>query len=136
MQNETVPCGLCETPTKSTGTQRCDRCWELERRIDSDRELARRILDQPIPSNDVWHLSQLKPGDLIAFDGPQGWIATVLFVTNADGLKITPSGTATYAVLQQNPRSLHLFCQHDDDDEPRRVRVGNTMSDLTENFNI
>jgi hypothetical protein len=27
-----------------TGTQLCDRCWELEKRIKADPELARRIL--------------------------------------------------------------------------------------------
>ena len=42
---ETVPCGLCGTPTPMTGTRRCDRCWELESRIKGDPELARRILD-------------------------------------------------------------------------------------------
>lgn len=42
---ETVPCGLCGTPTHMTGTKRCDRCRELESRIKGDPELARRILD-------------------------------------------------------------------------------------------
>lgn len=39
-----VPCGLCGLPTIMTGTKRCDRCWELERRIESDPDLARWIL--------------------------------------------------------------------------------------------
>lgn len=42
---ETVPCGLCGTSTRMTGTKRCDRCWELESRIQGNPELARRILD-------------------------------------------------------------------------------------------
>lgn len=41
-----VSCGLCGRPTPSLGTKRCDRCWELERRIEWDTELARRILDR------------------------------------------------------------------------------------------
>jgi hypothetical protein len=28
-----------------TGTKRCDGCWELERRIHSNPELARKILE-------------------------------------------------------------------------------------------
>lgn len=41
---ETIPCDLCATPTPMLGTRRCDRCWELERRIEADPELARKIL--------------------------------------------------------------------------------------------
>jgi hypothetical protein len=39
-----VPCGLCGTPTPMTGTKRCDACWELEHRVQSNPELARKIL--------------------------------------------------------------------------------------------
>lgn len=39
-----VPCELCSIPTPMSGTKRCDRCWELERRIHMDPELARQIL--------------------------------------------------------------------------------------------
>jgi hypothetical protein len=42
---ETVPCELCSKPTQMLGTKRCDPCWELERRIRHDPELARRILE-------------------------------------------------------------------------------------------
>jgi hypothetical protein len=40
----TVACELCGAQTPSTGTKRCDRCWELETRILNDLELAREIL--------------------------------------------------------------------------------------------
>lgn len=40
-----VPCGICGTPTTMTGTKRCDRCWELERRIQANPALARKILE-------------------------------------------------------------------------------------------
>lgn len=40
----TVNCRICGTPTPMLGTERCDRCWELERRIRFDPEIARRIL--------------------------------------------------------------------------------------------
>ena len=40
------PCELCGDRTSMTGTKRCDRCWELETRIQSAPELARRILDE------------------------------------------------------------------------------------------
>lgn len=42
--SKTVPCGLCGTPTNCTGTKRCDRCWELEHRIEGDPNLALKIL--------------------------------------------------------------------------------------------
>lgn len=41
---ETIPCELCGTPTHFTGTKRCDRCWELETRINRDVELAEKII--------------------------------------------------------------------------------------------
>lgn len=39
-----VACGLCGTPTRMTGTKRCDRCWELESRIHGAPKLAAKIL--------------------------------------------------------------------------------------------
>jgi hypothetical protein len=42
-----VPCGLCGAPTAMTGTKRCDRCWELERRIQDAPALAAQILARP-----------------------------------------------------------------------------------------
>ena len=44
IEQETVPCEPCGTPTPMTGTKRCNGCWELERRICMDPELARKIL--------------------------------------------------------------------------------------------
>lgn len=41
---DTCPCGLCGQLTRFTGTKRCDRCWELERRIHANPEIAARIL--------------------------------------------------------------------------------------------
>lgn len=37
-------CDLCEQPTTNGGTKRCDRCWELERRIEADPKIAAAIL--------------------------------------------------------------------------------------------
>ena len=39
-----VPCKWCSAPTAMTGTNMCDGCWELERRIERNPDLARRIL--------------------------------------------------------------------------------------------
>ena len=36
-------CRICGHETAMLGTKLCDRCWELERRITADLELARRI---------------------------------------------------------------------------------------------
>lgn len=41
---ETCPCGLCGMPTRMTGTKRCDNCWEMEGRIRSHPDIARKIL--------------------------------------------------------------------------------------------
>jgi len=43
-EEKTIPCELCGNPTRTLATKRCDRCWELERRIQSDPGLARQIL--------------------------------------------------------------------------------------------
>lgn len=43
-KQQTVPCEICGVATEMLGTKRCDRCWELERRIESSPELARKIL--------------------------------------------------------------------------------------------
>ena len=40
-----ISCELCEAPTTMTGTKRCDSCWELETRIESNPTLARKILN-------------------------------------------------------------------------------------------
>jgi hypothetical protein len=42
---DTVPCGICDAPTRMLGTKRCDRCWELECRIRCSPDIARQILD-------------------------------------------------------------------------------------------
>ncbi len=63
---ETVPCGLCGRPTPMTGTRRCDWCWELEKRVKMDLELARKVLDSIAPQADLLRaLSALE----IAFSG-------------------------------------------------------------------
>lgn len=41
---ELVPCELCSDPTPMSGTKRCDRCWELEGRIEMNPDLARKVL--------------------------------------------------------------------------------------------
>ncbi len=41
----TVPCLLCGQPGL-LGTRRCDRCYELEHRIEMDPSLARKILER------------------------------------------------------------------------------------------
>jgi hypothetical protein len=44
MAEPTTPCELCGAPTPMLSTKRCDRCWELEHRIEQDPELALKIL--------------------------------------------------------------------------------------------
>lgn len=46
--NLIVQCELCGADTDNDGTKRCNRCWELETRIQHNPELAFKIL-QPIP---------------------------------------------------------------------------------------
>ena len=42
----TVPCELCGEPTIYTETKRCDACWHVERAVESNPELARRVLQR------------------------------------------------------------------------------------------
>lgn len=42
----TTKCESCGAPTKMLATKRCDKCWELERRITADPELAQKILER------------------------------------------------------------------------------------------
>lgn len=44
----TVPCRLCGTPTRMTGTALCDPCWELERRVSDRPGIALMVLQQLI----------------------------------------------------------------------------------------
>lgn len=50
---ESVSCELCGAATPMTGTKRCHRCWELERRVKADPELAGKILAQLEAGNTV-----------------------------------------------------------------------------------
>ena len=42
---EIIACTICGGPTTMKGTELCDRCWELDRRIRGDLILAERILN-------------------------------------------------------------------------------------------
>jgi hypothetical protein len=41
---KTIPCRICGKPTKMLGTMLCDRCWELETRIEMDLDIAKKII--------------------------------------------------------------------------------------------
>jgi len=43
-EEETGACGLCGRDTEGTGTKRCDRCWELETRIEQSPKLALQVI--------------------------------------------------------------------------------------------
>jgi len=49
----TVPCGLCGDATPFNGSRRCDRCQELETRIERDPELACKILGRVLGQGDA-----------------------------------------------------------------------------------
>ncbi len=44
IDTEYVQCRVCGTATDMTGTKLCNRCYELETRIERDLELAKRIV--------------------------------------------------------------------------------------------
>lgn len=46
---QNIECRLCGTPTKMTGTELCDVCWQLETRITQRPAIARRILESMNP---------------------------------------------------------------------------------------
>lgn len=41
---EKTDCKWCGNETINTGTEECDRCWELRYRIKDDMELAKRMI--------------------------------------------------------------------------------------------
>lgn len=46
-----VECELCHGPTPMVHTKRCDRCWELERRLIAAPDIARQIMGS-IPADE------------------------------------------------------------------------------------
>jgi hypothetical protein len=54
--SETVPCETCGTPTRFTGTRRCNNCWEVERRLPDYMKSPKgwAFVRQYIPKLDDW----------------------------------------------------------------------------------
>lgn len=44
LSSESVACSICGAQTRSTGTELCDRCWELKTRIGRDPGLAIKLI--------------------------------------------------------------------------------------------
>jgi hypothetical protein len=42
----TCPCKWCGKPTPMTGTKQCDPCWNTANAVQSDPELALRVLTE------------------------------------------------------------------------------------------
>jgi hypothetical protein len=49
-ERPTVACRLCGEATFMIGTKMCERCWQLERRITHDPDLAVKILKELRPT--------------------------------------------------------------------------------------
>lgn len=49
---KTVPCGICGESTQMTGTKRCDSCYEIERRTDTETAIKFRGKKRPAPPAD------------------------------------------------------------------------------------
>jgi len=47
----TTKCEICSKNTANLGTKRCDRCWELERRVKANPELTIKILNKILRMN-------------------------------------------------------------------------------------
>ena len=75
---EKVPCKWCGTPTAMLGTEMCDGCWELDRRIGVNPELARRILAAAQPSIEFLDWKD------VAAEMPDDDITVLLDFDNAD----------------------------------------------------
>ena len=43
---ETCKCKWCDTITDNTGTEMCDKCWELYHRIEMNPKLAEKMLER------------------------------------------------------------------------------------------
>ncbi len=40
-----IACRLCGLPTEMLGTKLCDRCWEIEHRVQADPAIAVKVLE-------------------------------------------------------------------------------------------
>jgi len=49
----TVPCRLCGRPTTMQSTSLCDSCWELDSKIRSHPEIARKILAELVKEDEL-----------------------------------------------------------------------------------
>lgn len=87
-----VPCELCGTPTPMTGTRRCNRCWELESRVQADPELTLTILRQTLNDTPTQRL-----GDLCWIHTENGWRRSRLLAWAIDSEE-TDAGIILYPV--------------------------------------
>lgn len=44
IEQPTVDCEMCGNPTPMLGTKRCDPCWELEKRVRANVDLAQLVM--------------------------------------------------------------------------------------------
>jgi hypothetical protein len=80
MTEETVKCELCGELTAMTGTKRCDRCWEVERWVTANPEIAGKVLrnleSEPLLSE------RLDAHVMRHLHVPAGWQTTIKNLTN------------------------------------------------------
>ena len=81
---QTCPCDLCADPTINLGTKRCNRCWELERRIENDPMLTVLILSKN-QENAEWRV-HLQDGREKTITGTLSF-AVAQFGDNADRIE-------------------------------------------------
>lgn len=89
----TIPCKHCGRPTRMLGTQLCDKCWELERRVQDDVLLTRSILDEvPCRTFEEWQATRrfLPDASALGDDGNNPYFRT-------EGGPVGPAPVLMYA---------------------------------------
>lgn len=89
-----VNCEICHQPTQFDATKRCNRCWELETRIEADPLIALKIIHK---IEAITQISMFSKVDL-KFSGP-----SILALTNFGRLFCKQDGFDDGWILVDSP---------------------------------
>jgi hypothetical protein len=82
----TCACGICGEPTRSTFTKRCDRCWEVETRIQGNPTImAAILLEHPDLAARVHEEVRAKKLRIQAEGAVELWVEGDYYTLQADG---------------------------------------------------
>ena len=80
-----IPCKYCQCETPHKGPKMCDKCWELQKRIESDPVLARKMLNELPWTNGIPPIGTVvKTNDLHFPEFP--WVVVLRFKLSHENL--------------------------------------------------